>query len=89
MFHTSNNIPSDLSPINAGIEFLVHKPTYRDVFSSYEIQPVADFGAGFLVVCRSYYAFDGLRKDEIGDLIAGEKGTGECSTVSGEDKYFF
>ena len=89
MFHPANHIPSDLGPINAGIKLLVDKPTDGDILPSYEIQPVAHLCARFFVIRRSYDALNGLREDEVGDLITGKKSAREGSTVSGKDEYFF
>ena len=89
MFHPANHIPSNLGPINAGIKLLINKPTDGDILPSYEIQPVADLGARFFVIRRSYDALNGLREDEVGDLIAGKESAREGSTVGGKDQYFF
>ena len=89
MFHPSDHIPSDLGPINAGIKFLVDKPTDGDILPSYQIQPVADLCARFLIIRRSYDALNGLREDEVGDLVTGKESASESSTVGGEDQYLF
>ena len=89
MFHPTNDISSNLGPINAGIQLLVDKPTDSDILPSYEIQPVADLCARFFVIRRSYDALNGLGEDKVGDLIAGKKSAREGSPVSGEDEYLF
>lgn len=50
---------------------------------------MADLRAGLWIVRRTYHALDGLAKDEVGELVAGEKSTGQCPAVRGEDEDLF
>lgn len=48
-----------------------------------------DLRAGFLVVGGPDDALDGLREDQVGELVAGEEEAGEGAAVGGEDEDFF
>ena len=70
MLDASNNCSPNLFPVNACIELFVHKPTDCDVVSSHQIQPMTNFRTWFGIVRRSDDAFDGLVKDNVGQLVA-------------------
>ena len=73
MLHAPNHIASHLRPINTRIQLLIHEPTDSNILPSYKIKPMADLGAWFRIIVRSYYTFNCLAEDEVGQLIAREE----------------
>lgn len=60
MPHPSDDIASNLNPIDTRVQFFIHEPTNRYIFSSYDIQAVSNLGAGLGVVVWAYDALDSL-----------------------------
>lgn len=89
MLRPPHQRPPHLHPIDTRIQLLIHQPTHRHVLPSYQVQPVFDLRAGFLVVGGPDDALDGVREDEVGELVAGEEEAGEGAAVGGEDEDFF
>ena len=86
MFYASNDCSSNLFPVDARIQLFVHKPTDRDIISPNEIQPMTDLCTGLRVIGGADDTFKGVVEDDIGQLIAGEEGACECSTVGSNDQ---
>lgn len=60
MLHSSDDIAPNLDPIDTRVQFFIHEPTNRYIFSSYNIQAVSNLSAGLGVVMRAYDALDSL-----------------------------
>ena len=89
MLHTSNHIALDFRPIDLAIYLLIQHSAYGHVLASNQVQTMRDFFAIFEVVMWSDYAFNGVLKDEICQLIAREEGTSQGSAICSDNQNFF
>lgn len=60
MLHPSDDIATNLDPINTRVQIFIHEPTNRYIFSSYNIQAVSNLGARLGVVGWAYDTLDSL-----------------------------
>lgn len=60
MLHPSDDIATNLDPINTRVQIFIHEPTNRYIFSPYNIETVSNLGAGLGVVGWANDALDSL-----------------------------
>lgn len=86
MFGCSNNLASDLFPINTVVQLLINESNYCDIVTSDKVQAMANFGAGLWVICRSDDPLDSLVQNDVGDLVAGQERADQCSPIDSNDE---
>lgn len=59
----SDDRASDLCPVDAFVELLVHQTDGADVVSAHEVESDGGFGRGLVVFGRSDDSFDGVVED--------------------------
>ena len=88
MLHPSQNIASDLRPVNRCIQLFIQQSTDSHVLSTYQIEPMGNLLAIFRVILRPNDALDCFLEDQVGQLVAGKERAGQRSAICCKDEDF-